>query len=120
MRTARDYPGDDDAELRELSAAHIAIGGDGTVPPEGTDAGHEPDAVREVADPDVVREVQSAHDDRPGEADEQQCTGPDGRDRDERVDDRGVQQVEEFTVVREDVRFMLPKQIRQAMAAAAG
>jgi 4-hydroxy-3-methylbut-2-enyl diphosphate reductase len=34
--------------------------------------------------------------------------------------DRGVREVEEFTVVREDVRFMLPKQIRQAMAAAAG
>jgi 4-hydroxy-3-methylbut-2-en-1-yl diphosphate reductase len=34
--------------------------------------------------------------------------------------DRGVQDVEEFRVVREDVRFMLPKQIRQAMAAAAG
>jgi 4-hydroxy-3-methylbut-2-en-1-yl diphosphate reductase len=34
--------------------------------------------------------------------------------------DRGVQEVEEFTVVREDVRFMLPKQIRQAMAASAG
>jgi hypothetical protein len=34
--------------------------------------------------------------------------------------ERGVQDVEEFTVVREDVRFMLPKQIRQAMAAAAG
>jgi len=30
---------------------------------------------------------------------------------------RGVEQVEEFEVVREDVRFMLPKTIRQAMAA---
>ena len=33
--------------------------------------------------------------------------------------DRGTEQVEEFEVVKEDVRFMLPKQIRQAMAAAA-
>jgi len=33
--------------------------------------------------------------------------------------DRGVEQVEEFEVVKEDVRFMLPKTIRQAMAAAA-
>jgi 4-hydroxy-3-methylbut-2-en-1-yl diphosphate reductase len=33
--------------------------------------------------------------------------------------DRGCEDVEEFQVVREDVRFMLPKQIRQAMAAAA-
>jgi 4-hydroxy-3-methylbut-2-en-1-yl diphosphate reductase len=33
---------------------------------------------------------------------------------------RGCEDVEEFQVVREDVRFMLPKQIRQAMAAAAG
>jgi 4-hydroxy-3-methylbut-2-enyl diphosphate reductase len=32
--------------------------------------------------------------------------------------ERGVQQVEEFQVVQEDVRFMLPKTIRQAMAAA--
>jgi 4-hydroxy-3-methylbut-2-enyl diphosphate reductase len=32
--------------------------------------------------------------------------------------DRGTQQVEEFEVMREDVRFMLPKTIRQAMAAA--
>jgi len=31
---------------------------------------------------------------------------------------RGTDQVEEFEVVREDVRFMLPKAIRQAMAAA--
>jgi 4-hydroxy-3-methylbut-2-enyl diphosphate reductase len=31
---------------------------------------------------------------------------------------RGTEQVEEFEVVREDVRFMLPKAIRQAMAAA--
>jgi 4-hydroxy-3-methylbut-2-enyl diphosphate reductase len=30
---------------------------------------------------------------------------------------RGVEQVEEFEVVREDVRFMLPKKIRQALAA---
>jgi 4-hydroxy-3-methylbut-2-enyl diphosphate reductase len=30
--------------------------------------------------------------------------------------DRGTQQVEEFEVMREDVRFMLPKTIRQAMA----
>jgi 4-hydroxy-3-methylbut-2-enyl diphosphate reductase len=34
--------------------------------------------------------------------------------------ERGVQDVEEFQVVREDVRFMLPKTIRVAMAAAAG
>ena len=33
--------------------------------------------------------------------------------------DRGVQQVEEFEVLREDVRFMLPKRIRQDSAAAA-
>ena len=32
--------------------------------------------------------------------------------------DRGVENVEEFEVVKEDVRFMLPKAIRQAMAAA--
>jgi 4-hydroxy-3-methylbut-2-enyl diphosphate reductase len=32
---------------------------------------------------------------------------------------RGVEQVEEFQVVQEDVRFMLPKAIRQAMAGAA-
>jgi len=32
--------------------------------------------------------------------------------------DRGVEKVEEFEVVKEDVRFMLPKTIRQAMAAA--
>ena len=32
--------------------------------------------------------------------------------------DRGVDDVSEFEVVREDVRFMLPKPIRQAMAAA--
>lgn len=32
--------------------------------------------------------------------------------------DRGVQQVEEFEVLREDVRFMLPKRIRQDAAAA--
>jgi 4-hydroxy-3-methylbut-2-enyl diphosphate reductase len=32
--------------------------------------------------------------------------------------ERGVEDVSEFEVVREDVRFMLPKQIRQAMAAA--
>ncbi len=32
--------------------------------------------------------------------------------------ERGVDDVSEFEVVREDVRFMLPKQIRQAMAAA--
>jgi 4-hydroxy-3-methylbut-2-enyl diphosphate reductase len=31
---------------------------------------------------------------------------------------RGTQHVEEFEVLREDVRFMLPKQIRQAVAAA--
>jgi 4-hydroxy-3-methylbut-2-enyl diphosphate reductase len=34
--------------------------------------------------------------------------------------DRGVDDVSEFKVVQEDVRFMLPKQIRLAMAAAAG
>jgi 4-hydroxy-3-methylbut-2-en-1-yl diphosphate reductase len=34
--------------------------------------------------------------------------------------ERGVEDVSEFEVVREDVRFMLPKTIRQAMAAAAG
>ena len=34
--------------------------------------------------------------------------------------ERGTEQVEEFEVVQEDVRFMLPKQIRQAMAAASG
>jgi 4-hydroxy-3-methylbut-2-enyl diphosphate reductase len=32
--------------------------------------------------------------------------------------DRGTERVEEFEVLREDVRFMLPKTIRQAMAAA--
>jgi 4-hydroxy-3-methylbut-2-enyl diphosphate reductase len=32
---------------------------------------------------------------------------------------RGTTQVEEFEVMREDVRFMLPKTIRQAMTAAA-
>jgi 4-hydroxy-3-methylbut-2-enyl diphosphate reductase len=32
--------------------------------------------------------------------------------------DRGVRDVEEFQVVQEDVRFMLPKTLRQAMAAA--
>jgi 4-hydroxy-3-methylbut-2-enyl diphosphate reductase len=32
---------------------------------------------------------------------------------------RGTQDVQEFEVLREDVRFMLPKQIRQAMTAAA-
>jgi 4-hydroxy-3-methylbut-2-enyl diphosphate reductase len=32
--------------------------------------------------------------------------------------ERGVEQVEEFQVVNEDVRFMLPKTIRQALAAA--
>src|SRR4051794_5703915 len=32
---------------------------------------------------------------------------------------RGTSQVEDFEVMREDVRFMLPKQIRQAMTAAA-
>jgi 4-hydroxy-3-methylbut-2-enyl diphosphate reductase len=31
--------------------------------------------------------------------------------------DRGVTEVEEFQVVKEDVRFMLPKTIRQALAA---
>jgi 4-hydroxy-3-methylbut-2-enyl diphosphate reductase len=31
---------------------------------------------------------------------------------------RGTTDVEEFEVLREDVRFMLPKQIRQAMSAA--
>ena len=34
--------------------------------------------------------------------------------------DRGVAQVEEFEVLREDVRFMLPKRIRQDAAVAAG
>ena len=34
--------------------------------------------------------------------------------------DRGVQDVEEFQVVQEDVRFMLPKTIRQALAAVDG
>ena len=33
---------------------------------------------------------------------------------------RGVEDVSEFEVLREDVRFMLPKTIRQAMTAAAG
>ena len=33
--------------------------------------------------------------------------------------DRGVESVEEFEVVREDVRFMLPKKLRQDLAAAA-
>ena len=33
--------------------------------------------------------------------------------------DRGTADVRELEVVQEDVRFMLPKQIRQAMAAAA-
>jgi 4-hydroxy-3-methylbut-2-enyl diphosphate reductase len=33
---------------------------------------------------------------------------------------RGTREVEEFQVVQEDVRFMLPKAIRQAMTAAAG
>jgi 4-hydroxy-3-methylbut-2-enyl diphosphate reductase len=33
---------------------------------------------------------------------------------------RGVSDISEFDVVREDVRFMLPKQIREAVAAAAG
>jgi 4-hydroxy-3-methylbut-2-enyl diphosphate reductase len=33
---------------------------------------------------------------------------------------RGVSDIREFDVVREDVRFMLPKQIREAVAAAAG
>ena len=32
--------------------------------------------------------------------------------------ERGVEDVEEFEVVREDVRFMLPKTIRQALARA--
>jgi 4-hydroxy-3-methylbut-2-enyl diphosphate reductase len=32
--------------------------------------------------------------------------------------DRGTEDVAEFEVLREDVRFMLPKTIRQAMAAA--
>jgi 4-hydroxy-3-methylbut-2-enyl diphosphate reductase len=30
---------------------------------------------------------------------------------------RGVRDISEFDVVREDVRFMLPKQIREAVAA---
>jgi 4-hydroxy-3-methylbut-2-en-1-yl diphosphate reductase len=34
--------------------------------------------------------------------------------------DRGVQDISEFDVVREDVRFMLPKQIREAVAGGAG
>jgi 4-hydroxy-3-methylbut-2-enyl diphosphate reductase len=34
--------------------------------------------------------------------------------------DRGTQTVETFEVLREDVRFMLPKVIRQQMAARAG
>ncbi|MEY2442747.1 MAG: 4-hydroxy-3-methylbut-2-en-yl diphosphate reductase, partial [bacterium] len=34
--------------------------------------------------------------------------------------DRGVTDVSEFEVVREDVRFMLPKRIREDLAAAAG
>jgi 4-hydroxy-3-methylbut-2-enyl diphosphate reductase len=33
---------------------------------------------------------------------------------------RGVSDISEFDVVREDVRFMLPKQIREALSAAAG
>jgi 4-hydroxy-3-methylbut-2-enyl diphosphate reductase len=33
--------------------------------------------------------------------------------------ERGTDDVSEFEVLREDVRFMLPKQIRQAMTAAA-
>ena len=33
--------------------------------------------------------------------------------------DRGVRDISEFDVVKEDVRFMLPKQIRQAAAARA-
>jgi 4-hydroxy-3-methylbut-2-enyl diphosphate reductase len=33
---------------------------------------------------------------------------------------RGVSDISEFDVIREDVRFMLPKQIREAVAAAAG
>ncbi len=36
----------------------------------------------------------------------------------QRFRDRGVQDVSEFEVMREDVRFMLPKTIRQAMSAA--
>jgi 4-hydroxy-3-methylbut-2-enyl diphosphate reductase len=32
--------------------------------------------------------------------------------------ERGVTDVSEFEVIQEDVRFMLPKTIRQAMAAA--
>ena len=32
---------------------------------------------------------------------------------------RGTTDIEEFEVLREDVRFMLPKQIRQALTAAA-
>ena len=34
--------------------------------------------------------------------------------------ERGTTDVSEFEVVQEDVRFMLPKTIRQAMAARAG
>jgi len=37
----------------------------------------------------------------------------------ERFRDRGVEDVSEYEVMREDVRFMLPKTIRQAMSAAA-
>jgi 4-hydroxy-3-methylbut-2-enyl diphosphate reductase len=33
--------------------------------------------------------------------------------------ERGVEDVSEFEVVQEDVRFMLPREIRQAMAASA-
>ena len=33
--------------------------------------------------------------------------------------ERGVQDISEFDVIREDVRFMLPKQIREAVAGAA-
>ena len=32
--------------------------------------------------------------------------------------DRGTDDISEFEVMKEDVRFMLPKEIRQAMAAA--
>ena len=35
-------------------------------------------------------------------------------------DERGVTDVSEFEVVRVDVRFMLPKRIREDLAAAAG
>ena len=34
--------------------------------------------------------------------------------------DRGTEDVAEFEVLREDVRFMLPKSIRQAMSSAGG